>query len=94
MAHSCVVGHFRPAPLNTYSTPSRGTFSLRLLTGFAKHYQTGEPLPDGVFEKLLALKHYNAGLGMLRQLYFGEYPTKSITVGCLLTGVYRGALSC
>lgn len=25
-----------------------------------------------MFEKLVALKHYNAGLAMLRQLYFGK----------------------
>jgi len=37
----------------------------------AKHYQTGEPVPEEIFEKLVALKHYNAGMTMLRQLYFG-----------------------
>lgn len=61
------------------------------MTGFAKHYQTGEPLPDGVFEKLLALKHYNAGLGMLRQLYFGECPNNLITVDSPLA--YKEPLS-
>ena len=40
--------------------------------GFAKHYQTNEPLPQEIFEKLVALKHYNAGMTMLRQLYFGK----------------------
>ncbi|KAM3567539.1 hypothetical protein VYU27_010319, partial [Nannochloropsis oceanica] len=40
--------------------------------GMAKHYQTGEPVPEEIFEKLVALKHYNAGMTMLRQLYFGK----------------------
>uniref|UniRef100_I2CQQ3 oligopeptidase A n=1 Tax=Nannochloropsis gaditana (strain CCMP526) TaxID=1093141 RepID=I2CQQ3_NANGC len=40
--------------------------------GLARHYQTGEPLPEDIFAKLVALKHYNAGMTMLRQLYFGK----------------------
>merc|ERR1719440_500231 len=40
-------------------------------TGMAKHYETGEPLPRELFDKLCEQKTYQAGLGMLRQLYFG-----------------------
>lgn len=32
------------------------------------HHQTGEPLPDEILEQLLASKHFQAGLQMLRQL--------------------------
>jgi len=42
------------------------------LYGFAKHYSTGEPLPEEMFQKLVAQKNYNSGLGMLRQVYFQQ----------------------
>ncbi len=39
--------------------------------GFAKHYETGEPLPEEMFEKLKEQKTYGAGMGACRQLLFG-----------------------
>ena len=41
------------------------------LFGMAKHYQTGETLPEHYYKKLLAAKTYMSGTGMLRQLHFG-----------------------
>lgn len=38
--------------------------------GMAKHYQTGEPLPEHYYRKLLAARDYMIGSGMLRQLHF------------------------
>ncbi|MGK7937336.1 MAG: M3 family metallopeptidase [Xenococcaceae cyanobacterium] len=41
------------------------------LFGMAKHYQTGETLPEEYYQKLLAAKNYMSGSAMLRQLHFG-----------------------
>ncbi|WP_413162111.1 M3 family metallopeptidase [Capilliphycus salinus ALCB114379] len=41
------------------------------LFGMAKHYQTGESLPEHYYQKLLAARTYMSGTGMLRQLHFG-----------------------
>lgn len=41
------------------------------LYAFARHFETGEPLPDALFEKVKAAKNFQAGLQMLRQLFFG-----------------------
>ncbi|HEX2237737.1 MAG TPA: oligopeptidase A [Gammaproteobacteria bacterium] len=40
---------------------------------FAKHYQTGEPLPDDLYRKLIAARHFLAGMQMLRQLEFALF---------------------
>lgn len=39
--------------------------------GFAKHYETGEALPEEMFEKLKQQKTYGAGMMSCRQLLFG-----------------------
>ncbi|NES02821.1 MAG: M3 family metallopeptidase [Okeania sp. SIO2F4] len=40
------------------------------LFGMAKHYETGETLPEHYYQKLLAARNYMSGSGMLRQLHF------------------------
>lgn len=35
------------------------------------HFESGDPLPNGLFEKLRAARTFRAGSDMLRQLYFG-----------------------
>ena len=40
------------------------------LMGMARHYETGEPLPEHYYQKLVAAKNYMSGSGMLRQLHF------------------------
>jgi oligopeptidase A len=42
------------------------------LAGLARHWQTGEPLPERYIAKLRAAKTYRAGAATLRQLYFAR----------------------
>jgi oligopeptidase A len=47
--------------------------ALALMSG---HYQTGEPLPDTLFQKMLAAKNFQAGMMMVRQLEFSLFDFK------------------
>ena len=44
--------------------------ALPLISG---HYQTGEPLPQDKFDKLLAARNFQSGMQMLRQLEFSLF---------------------
>ena len=44
--------------------------ALSLISG---HHETGEPLPDELFDKLTASRHYLAAMDMLRQLEFALF---------------------
>lgn len=63
---------------------------------FARHYQTGEPLPVEMFERLNAARNFQSGMQMVRQLEFAlfdfrlhlEYdPTRATDVMALLADV-------
>ena len=43
---------------------------------FARHYQTGETLPEALFDKMVAAKNYQSALQMLRQLEFALFDIK------------------
>jgi len=40
---------------------------------FARHWQTGEVLPQALFEKMLAARHFHAGMFLVRQLEFALF---------------------
>ncbi|HEY6942751.1 M3 family metallopeptidase [Dokdonella sp.] len=40
---------------------------------FARHWRTGERLPDALFERMQAARHFHAGLFLVRQLEFGLF---------------------
>ncbi|KJV36535.1 M3 family metallopeptidase [Luteibacter yeojuensis] len=44
--------------------------ALRL---FAKHYETGEALPDELYERMLKARHFHTGMFLVRQLEFGLF---------------------
>ncbi|GFY86720.1 zincin-like metalloproteases family protein [Actinidia rufa] len=50
------------------------------LMGIAKHYETGENLPEHVYKKLLAARTYRAGSISLRQLHTKYVPGGSETI--------------
>ncbi|HEU5281581.1 MAG TPA: M3 family metallopeptidase [Gammaproteobacteria bacterium] len=39
----------------------------------AEHFETGEPLPDHLYQKMLSAKHFQTGMQMVRQLEFSLF---------------------
>ena len=39
---------------------------------FARHYETGDPIPADIFAKMTAAKNFRAGNDMIRQIQFGK----------------------
>jgi len=46
------------------------TWSAEVLGRFARHHETGEPIPPGLVEQLVAARDLNVGVKTLRQCYF------------------------
>ena len=43
-----------------------------VLAKFSRHWQTGDPLPDDLLERMIAAKHVSSGVANLRQVYFAR----------------------
>ena len=48
-------------------------WNRQALDMFARHYETGEALPQELFERMLAARHFHAGLFLVRQLEFALF---------------------
>ncbi len=46
-------------------------YEKEFLKTFAKHYKTGQPIPDALIEKIIAAKNYMSAYYHMRQLQFG-----------------------
>ncbi len=52
-----------------------------VLTHMTQHSETGEPLPRDLFDKMVAAKNFQAGLGVLRQMEFSLFDMRLHTEG-------------
>ena len=57
-------------PVSLWRTGAGNGKGLALISG---HYETGEPLPDAMLEKLLAAKNFQSAMAMVRQLEFALF---------------------
>ncbi|MBV6640070.1 MAG: Zn-dependent oligopeptidase [Cyclobacteriaceae bacterium] len=69
-AGTSVSRDFVEAPSQIFENWAWNYESLSL---FAKHFETGEVLPQELFDKMLATKNLNSGLNTLQQIFYGSY---------------------
>lgn len=46
-------------------------YSREFLSGFARHYLTGQPLPEELYQQMMASRRFGAAYACIRQLNFG-----------------------
>ena len=49
------------------------TYHKATVMNFARHWETDEPLPAELFDRLVAAKNFRAATGVMRQLYLGGF---------------------
>lgn len=47
-------------------------WDIDVLTSFTRHYETGEPIPEDLVQRMVAAKNVGSGITALRQIYFGR----------------------
>ncbi|MDQ6997869.1 MAG: M3 family metallopeptidase [Mariprofundus sp.] len=71
------VSGIRGVPWDAVELPSQFMenfcWERQVVDLFAKHYKTGETLPDALFDKMLAAKNFQSAMIMLRQIEFSLF---------------------
>jgi len=65
-----VVLDFVEAPSQIYEN---WAWQKQTLSLFAKHYKTGEMIPDELLDKMMAGKYLNSGISAIRQMFYATY---------------------
>jgi len=71
------VSGIRGVPWDAVELPSQFMenfcWERQVVDLFAKHFETGETLPDALFDKMLAAKNFQSAMVMLRQIEFALF---------------------
>jgi len=71
------VSGIRGVPWDAVELPSQFMenfcWERQVVDLFARHYETGEALPDALFDKMLAAKNFQSAMIMLRQIEFALF---------------------
>ena len=71
------VSGIRGVPWDAVELPSQFMenfcWERQVVDLFARHYETGETLPDALFDKMLAAKNFQSAMIMLRQIEFALF---------------------
>ena len=71
------VSGIRGVPWDAVELPSQFMenfcWQREVIDMIAQHYETGEPIPDSLYERMLAAKNFQSGMQMLRQIEFALF---------------------